>query len=130
MSHVESIEAALADRRDESIDGRVAVLTAQQDRSIALIRDLKEELAAIAESTAAGPDDEHDAEGSTVAYERARVQALLALAEHTASELAAAAEQATSGAVAICERCQIPIPLERLVALPTTRICVACARLG
>ena len=68
----------------ESIEAR---LGAERDRTDALIIDLKLELAAIAESTAAGPDDEHDAEGSTVAYERARVQALLALAERRAGQL-------------------------------------------
>jgi DnaK suppressor protein len=116
-----------------------ARLTAEGKRSQALIRDLKEELVAIAESTAAVPDDEHDAEGSTVAYERARVQALLARAEHTAAEIQAATQRVCAagaaggagdagGAPALrCQRCQAPIPFERLIALPATRTCVACA---
>ncbi|MDQ1368139.1 MAG: DnaK suppressor protein [Acidimicrobiaceae bacterium] len=117
------------DGDDETHDRLEARLRSEGDRTEALIGDLRHELASIAESTAAGPDDEHDAEGSTVAYERARVQALLAHAERTAAEIAAAVERvslAPSGAL-VCERCGSVIPAERLVALPTTRICVACA---
>ena len=117
----------------DRVDGAAvaARLKVERDRTVELITDLKLELVAIAESTAAGPDDEHDAEGSTVAYERARVQALLAHAERAAAGLEAASRRASPGAgeVARCERCQDPIPLERLIALPATRICVACASL-
>ncbi|MDQ6614969.1 MAG: TraR/DksA C4-type zinc finger protein [Actinomycetota bacterium] len=103
-------------------------LAAERARAETLISDLKLELAAIAESTAAGPDDEHDAEGSTVGYERARVQALLAHAERAAAEIAAAAERAETGDGTLrCQRCHFPIPFERLIALPATRTCVTCA---
>ncbi len=119
-----------------SSDGREANgragLAAERERLAAVIGDLRDELAAIAESTAAGPDDEHDAEGSTLAYERARVQALLAHAERAARQIEAAAASGpgTAGGDDVwpcCARCGQPIAEERLVALPATRICVACA---
>ena len=88
---------------------------------------MQEELAAIAESTAAGPDDEHDAEGSTVGYERARVQGLLERARRALAELEVAAQRVPSGAYLRCERCGGQIRAERLAALPATRTCVHCA---
>lgn len=117
----------------DTVPSLEARLRADRDRSDALIGDLHDELAAIAESTASGPDDEHDAEGSTVAYERARVQALLAHAERARAELLAALDRAAaalpdaSPVGPICQQCQAPIGTERLLALPATRICVACA---
>ena len=107
-----------------------AQLQAELDRAQELIRDLRQELAAIAESTAAVPDDEHDAEGSTVAYERARVQALLNHTRQAAAALEAASRRladAGGPGAADCEQCGRPIGTERLVALPATRVCVSCA---
>jgi DnaK suppressor protein len=96
-------------------------------RLAAVIGDLRDELESIAESTAAGPDDEHDAEGSTIAYERARIQALLAHAERAAAQIEAA--EGYRGRRR-CQRCGQPIPEERLLALPATATCVACAGAG
>jgi DnaK suppressor protein len=107
-----------------------AVLAAERDRAEARIADLNRELAAIAETTAEVPDDEHDAEGSTVGYERARVQALRAQAERTLADLVAASERLAGGTYRRCERCGRDIAGERLVALPGTRICIDCARIG
>lgn len=106
-----------------------ARLNAERERAEALLADLRRELASIAESTAEVPDDEHDAEGSTVAYERARVQALLAQTERVAADLAAAADRLAQGTYSRCEVCGRDIPAERLAALPATRRCVTCAGL-
>jgi DnaK suppressor protein len=108
--------------------GGRARLEAERERLAAVIGDLRDELAAIAESTAAGPDDEHDAEGSTVAYERARVQALLAHAERSAAHIEAAAANMEGGTT--CRHCGQPIAEERLIALPATATCVSCAAAG
>lgn len=105
----------------------VARLRAERERADALVDDLRHELAALAEATAAGPDDEHDAEGSTVGYERAQVQALLAHAERSSAELAAAADRVARDTYQRCERCGEQIPAERLAAIPATRTCVGCA---
>lgn len=94
----------------------------------AVVADLESELSAIAESTAAGPDDEHDAEGSTVGYERARVNALLAAARRRLAELEGVAQAPPDrGGGRRCVQCGQPIPAERLAALPTTSRCVRCA---
>jgi DnaK suppressor protein len=108
-------------------EGLEQALRDERARADALIQDLLLELAAIAESTAAIPDDEHDAEGSTVGYERARVQALLAHAQRTSAELDSAAQRVTNDTYARCSLCGSEIPAERLAALPATRSCVRCA---
>jgi DnaK suppressor protein len=108
-------------------EGRAA-LDSLRGRAEARVADLKSELAAIAETTAEVPDDEHDAEGSTVGYERARAQALLVRAERALTDLVAAGERLALGTYRRCERCGQDIPDERLDALPTTRTCVTCAR--
>ncbi len=101
-----------------------AELRAERERTEALISDLKLELAGIYQATADGPDDEHDAEGSTVGYERARVQALLAHLERSMAGLEAAGRATPDQP---CEQCGAPIGIERLAALPATRTCIVCA---
>jgi len=92
--------------------------------------DLRRDLASIAESTALVPDDEHDAEGPTVGFERARVAALVDVTRRRISELETALGRARSGEYRACEACHGDIGAERLEALPATRLCVSCARLG
>jgi DnaK suppressor protein len=116
---------ARPNQTETSIRTRAGIDAARQDTEI-LIADLEAELAGIAESTALVPDDEHDAEGSTVGYERARVTALLEAARHRRSELAAALVRVDEGEDR-CAHCGLPIPAERRLALPATRTCVRCA---
>jgi DnaK suppressor protein len=96
-------------------------------RVLTLQADLERELEAIGESTASVPDDEHDPEGSTVGYERARVIALLARAHEEIGDLEAALERVAGETYGRCESCGAAIGRERLVALPTATRCVACA---
>jgi DnaK suppressor protein len=105
----------------------VGALVAERERRASLVADLESDLAAIGQSTAEGPDDEHDAEGSTVGYERARVQALLAHARRGLAELDAAVQRVADGTYRSCEKCGGPIGDERLAALLTTRSCIDCA---
>ncbi len=91
-----------------------------------LVSDLEHELAAIAESTAESPDDEHDAEGSTVGFARARVQGLLDRARRSAADIEAAAERMASGRYGLCVLCGRPIAAERLEILPAATRCIGC----
>lgn len=102
-------------------------LARAHDDASARVADLRAELSAIAESTAASPDDEHDAEGATVGFERARVGALLAAAEESLRDVDAALARRRAGTYGRCEACGGPIAPARLDALPTTRRCLACA---
>lgn len=102
-------------------------LRARLSRVVALRADLDDELEAIMESTASVPDDEHDPEGSTVGYERARVTALLASAHQEIESLSAGLERVAADTYGRCEGCGRDIGAERLAAVPTATRCVACA---
>src|ERR1019366_8970737 len=113
---------------DGANEADLARLQSERDRAEARVADLNGDLAAIAETTPEVPDDEHDAEGSTVGYERARVQALLAQAKRALADLAAAGDRVARGIYRRCEQCGHETPADRLPALPAPRRCVACAR--
>ena len=72
-------------------------------------------------------DDEHDPEGATIAYERAQLTALLAQAREDLVVLDRALGVLHAGDDVRCAVCDEPIALERLLALPTARTCIACA---
>lgn len=91
-----------------------------------LVADLRVELDGIIVAQEADPpDDEHDVEGSSVGFERARVTALLSSAEANLAELLAV-DPADAG-YGRCEVCGQPIGADRLAAVPSTRRCVTCA---
>lgn len=95
----------------------------------ARLRSLREQFDAIvAASRWSTDDDEHDPEGSTIAYERATVSSLARDAENELRELDAAAGRVDDGTYGICDRCAEPIADARLEALPAARRCVGCVR--
>ncbi|HXQ18749.1 MAG TPA: TraR/DksA C4-type zinc finger protein [Acidimicrobiales bacterium] len=96
-------------------------------RARADVVDLQRQLAAVAESTQQVPDDEHDAEGATIGYERARLRALVAHTEREVGDLEAAVARAAGGDYGRCLACGRPIAPERLAALPATPVCLPCA---
>jgi RNA polymerase-binding transcription factor DksA len=89
-----------------------------------LRHDLDEMFAAAAD---VATDDEHDPEGSTIAYERARTQAMLDQADEHLSEIAQALERVATGDYGTCIVCGVPISAERLEARPVVRSCIRCA---
>ncbi|WP_261808820.1 TraR/DksA C4-type zinc finger protein [Nonomuraea sp. C10] len=72
-------------------------------------------------------DDEHDPEGTSTAFERAHVQALLDQALTHLAELDLASERLRDGTYGTCARCGQRIPIERLKILPAIKTCVKCA---
>lgn len=73
-------------------------------------------------------DDEHDPEGTTIAFERSQVSALHSHAVRDAAALQQNLADLDDRHFGACEQCGGPIGFERLVALPATRRCVQCAR--
>ncbi|MEV7332164.1 TraR/DksA C4-type zinc finger protein [Micromonospora sp. NPDC093244] len=112
-SESSAIRADLLRRRDE---------TASQ--ATALEGDLRSLFEASRSSNA---DDEHDPEGSTIAFERAQLTAVLDATRRRLTELDVALSRVDAGNYGVCERCSRPIPAERLAARPSARTCVACA---
>jgi RNA polymerase-binding transcription factor DksA len=98
-----------------------ATTLAQQEQ---LRRDLDEIIAAAAD---VATDDEHDPEGPTIAYERARIQALLDQSKAHLDEIGTAFARLEAGSYDSCDRCGAEIGVERLRARPAVRTCIACA---
>ena len=91
----------------------------------ALTREFDEMVAA---SRASNADDEHDPEGTTIAFERQQVVALLEQARQRLADVEAALVRREAGTYGICETCGRPIAPERLAARPAARTCIDCAR--
>lgn len=98
--------------------------TRAEHRAVVLARELED---IIASADTANVDDEHDPEGSTIAFERAQVTELLKVTRAERRELDEAAARLDEPTFGICEGCGRPIPVERLLARPASRRCVTCA---
>lgn len=69
-------------------------------------------------------DDEHDAEGQTIAYARAQLSAVTDQARASLQEVEAALARVGDGTYGVCEVCGRPVSAARLQARPTARTCV------
>lgn len=101
-----------------------------EDRATAGLRveSLTRQLDSVVESSAwTTHDDEHDPEGSTIAFERAQLQGQLDQARDDIDELDRAAERLEAGTYGFCESCGKGIAGQRLEALPAVRTCIDCA---
>jgi DnaK suppressor protein len=110
-------------------DGAPARLLAEERaRTRARLHALRRDFDSIVRATEVDPpDDEHDPEGATVAFERQQVAALVTRAERHLEEVEAAEQRLRSGTYGSCEGCGRAIARERLTARPTARRCVSCA---
>jgi DnaK suppressor protein len=103
-------------------------LASERARTERVIEALTRDLESVFESIeGVGNDDEHDPDGSTIAFERAQLIALLRSARRHLVELDAAEARVAAGTYGRCIACGGPIGDERLAALPTTERCVSCA---
>ena len=93
------------------------------DQLAALRRGFQETVDASADSNA---DYEHDPEGSTIAFERSQLKALIHLAERHLDEIEEARMMVASRRYGLCETCGQPISAARLDARPEARICIGC----
>jgi DnaK suppressor protein len=103
----------------------VAELSRAGEQAVSLARQFDDIVAAAEMSNT---DDEHDPEGTTIAFERAQVSALYTQAVRDAAALRRTLADLDDEEFGACEQCGCPIGFERLVALPATRRCVECAR--
>jgi DnaK suppressor protein len=91
------------------------------------VNELEADLHAVFEASQdSNADDEHDPEGSTIAYERAQLTAILAARRRRLAELDEALARLDLGAYGFCDRCSRPIPAARLAIRPFARACVTC----
>jgi DnaK suppressor protein len=102
----------------------------EEERAVTLARidsltsEFEEIVTAVAGSNG---DDEHDPEGSTIAFERAQAGALLLEARAYLDELGQALARLDLGTYGDCTQCGAAIAPERLAARPATRTCISCA---
>ncbi len=105
-----------------------AAIALERNRVVDQIANLQTSLDEIVDAVdLTSTDDEHDPEGTTIAYERAQVTALLRQGHDDLSALDAAARRIDDGTADTCDVCRGPIAFERLLALPGVHSCVRCA---
>jgi DnaK suppressor protein len=108
-----------------------ARIAGEREDTARLVMALTAELEEIIESMSlSNNDDEHDPDGATNGYERAKATSMLRHARARLVELEQAEARLRDGAYGRCEACGAEIGAERLEALPTTRRCIACAAVG
>ena len=103
-------------------------LSAERVAAAARIAALERDIATIVESAKGGAtDDEHDAEGATIAFERAQAMALLEETRSQVEALDTALARVDTGSYGVCESCGQDIAPERLAARPSATLCITCA---
>jgi DnaK suppressor protein len=103
------------------------LLSTEREATIARIDALTAEFDDIVTGSAeANSDDEHDPEGSTLAFERARVSTLIGQGRVYLKEIERAQQRISDGTYGVCEHCGSAIPPDRLAARPATVTCVDC----
>jgi DnaK suppressor protein len=103
------------------------VLLQERERTSARLAALTGDHAGIVEASRdSNADDEHDPEGSTIAFERSQVASLARQAQEHLDEVDAALARLDAGTYGTCERCGRPIDPARLEARPTARTHVSC----
>jgi len=112
---------SLAEARADLVTDRAATLR----RIEALSGDVD---AVIEAASDVATDDEHDPEGATIAFERARVGALLDQARVHLTDIDDALRRIDEGHYGVCEICRQSVGAERLAARPVARTCIDCAR--
>src|SRR6202522_65425 len=104
------------------------LLTAQRRSVLARITALERDFTGIVTAAYTPTSgDEHAPEGTTIAYERQHLSALLDSARAQVASIDAALGRLDAGSYGRCERCGQDIPAERLPPTPTAANCLACA---
>lgn len=104
---------------------RLASERRRTTRRLAELRGDFDEVVAASRDTNA--DDEHDPEGTTIAFERSQIDTLVRQALRTLEETDAALARLDDGSYGRCEVCGRDIDPARLEVRPTARTCVSCA---
>ena len=104
-----------------------SLLAAERERTEARLAALQRDFDAIVSSAGAAADDEHDPEGSSTAFDRQHVAALIVRARDHLAEVARAVARLEAGSYGTCERCGRQISAGRLAARPATTTCITCA---
>jgi RNA polymerase-binding transcription factor DksA len=103
-------------------------LELERQTTLARIQAMKSDFEAIVSAVVdSNADDEHDPEGSTIAYDRAQTAALLSEAQEYLGDIDQAFDRLANGRYFNCAVCGAHIAPERLSARPAARSCIQCA---
>jgi DnaK suppressor protein len=105
----------------------VRALEVERSDTLARIAALEAELDDIMSGGHENGDDEHDPEGSTIAFERARTISLLERARLHLDHIEQALARVADGTYGACTRCGGEISAQRLAARPEAATCIGCA---
>jgi len=106
-------------------------LESEREQTLRRLASLTEDFdAVVAASRDTNADDEHDPEGTTIAFERSQVASLVRDAERHVREIDSAIRRLDEGTYGSCESCGAPIGEGRLEARPVARSCIRCAAQG
>ena len=106
----------------------LALLDEERRAALTLLAALTRDFAGVVDASVdSNADDEHDPEGSTIAFERSQLGALIEQAERRLTEIDAARARIDDGTFGRCEICGELIPDGRLEVRPVARTCVGCS---
>ncbi|HYH77432.1 MAG TPA: TraR/DksA C4-type zinc finger protein [Arthrobacter sp.] len=107
------------------------LLEEERARKLALLPALQADItSANAARLDSNVDDEHDPEGSTIAFELSQASALLNQSSSGLAEVEAALQRISAGTYGMCQVCGLPIAEGRLEARPWTAFCLEHASTG
>lgn len=103
-------------------------LDAERVEATTLIESMRARLAAVVDAAVdEHADDEHDPEGSTLAFERGQLVSQIERSSERIAEVDAAIARLDDGTYGRCLHCGGDISEVRLDALPATTVCITCA---
>lgn len=101
------------------------LLHEERQRKLALLPALREDITSVNSARRdSNVDDEHDPEGSTIAFELSQASALLEQSRASLVQIDAALARMEEGSYGVCAVCGTEIPVGRLEARPWTAYCI------
>ncbi|WP_309107581.1 TraR/DksA C4-type zinc finger protein [Arthrobacter sp.] len=101
------------------------LLEGERDRKYALLKALRQDIGSVSASRKnSNVDDEHDPEGSTIAFELSQASALMEQSRAGLEQIEGALERISDGSYGVCVVCGAAIPEGRLEARPWTPFCI------
>jgi RNA polymerase-binding protein DksA len=108
-------------------DRRLTAIRQDLERELASVeRQLDDYGSQVGRGGVESADSEGFADSAHVAAERSEAISFMQRLEGAHAEITAALKRFDEGTYGRCERCDREIPIERLEAVPTATMCVAC----
>lgn len=109
----------------ENVERFRQLLEEERGRKQALLSSLRQDIASVsAAREGSNVDDEHDPEGSTIAFELSQASALLERSRSGLEQIEAALRRIADGSYGTCVVCGSAISEGRLEARPWTPFCI------